>query len=103
MEAQQWKTLVSQREKCITFLQANATEMEPMLGAYQEICEIESLLGELWKRLEMHARKTRPTNQTTVNLSLPHNETLARRWIREVAIPLTIAANLFEEEEEGCT
>jgi len=91
METSAWKLLVSRREKCILFLQENATEMEPLLDAYQEICEIESLLSDLWNRLETHARKS--------ETRLSHNGTLANRWIYQVAIPLTIAATMFEESE----
>ena len=61
------------------------------LPAYKEICEIENILVELWKRLEINVRK---------NITPIHTGSLANRWVYQVVIPLAIATQLYEDTGE---
>jgi hypothetical protein len=90
-----WDRLEKRRQKAQLFLETIGSPRREILEpALQEICEIEMLLADLWTRLEMQARK--PSSIQPI----PHNRTLAQRWLNEVALPLAWAVELNEEGEE---
>ncbi len=92
MENEIWDRLVQRRQKSKHFLETvDAPQGELLEPALQEICEMETLLADLWTRLEIQARK--PSTITPI----PHNRTLAQRWLNEVALPLAWALELNEE------
>lgn len=96
-EEETWKQLNCTRQKCLSYLLLSDEKgvNRQVCGALEEIGEIETLLAELWKRVEIHARKP------TVH-SLKGNNTLATRWMQQVVLPLVLAAqvNDMDTQEE---
>lgn len=91
MENEKWVTAMDAsathmnrwRAKCVRFLlSANdtCTKVPNIDERLEELRELETLLGELWKRLEMDARKGDPT------APLRHTHALARRYCERMPL-----------------
>ena len=76
MECDSWNELQRLRLKCLEFLRSSNFNRETLPNIDErvvELVEFQKLLGELWKRLEMDARKGE------MNAPLKHTRALENR------------------------
>lgn len=103
-EEETWKQLNCTRQKCLSylFLCNEKGVNRQVCGALEEIGEIETLLAELWKRVEIHARKPTVHSSQVGHMPLKGNNTLATRWMQQVVLPLVLSAqvNDMDMQEE---
>lgn len=85
-----WGNVVARRLKCLDYL-ISATHGNNRVCCTErlaEICELESLLADLWKRLEMDTRKGDPS------APLRHTRSVAEHWFSKTFAPLITAAEI---------
>lgn len=97
-EVRAWLDADRRRAKCLRFLRAHTAHRLPNVSErLQEIHELESLLGDLWKRLEMDARKGDPAEP------LRHTGATTRRWLENAPLAWALSTLMMTMPAEGAS
>ena len=85
-----WHDLCRMRERCRETMASSETVD---ISLYAEISDIEKVVRDLWQRLDVNTRKGHQTNTHEC-------KTLARRWVDQVVIPLSVAWSLTMDADD---